>query len=138
MFSGCFRKSPNNASIENYFNVKVESNNNNGGRGILTTKIKVDNNLKDIQTIDVTGNKIFGGKFECTTLREICMRAVYKMFFGQNLVICQRLGIENNDIIYVRKQPLVTNFGRFILAENYLPSQLHFQVNLMQKRIILR
>ena len=100
------------------------------------TTIAVDKKLAVIQTFDVVGREIFGAKFEPTTLKEFSLRAAFKLFFGKNSVVAKSLGsriIGNVDLIYVRKQPSLTNFGRTAVQLNILPQHLQQQAGLLKR-----
>lgn len=93
-----------------------------------STKIRIDKNLRLVQTFDVREGQLVGAKSELTTLKEFCLRATYRLFFGENSTIARSLEQKNGDLIYVRKKPQMTEFGKTISDDKHLPVHLQHQV----------
>ena len=66
---------------------------------------------------------------QLTTLKEFALRAIYRLTFGENSTIARSLGQNDGQLIYVRKQMQLTEFGKIILKEICLPQDLQRQRN---------
>ena len=74
-------------------------------------------------------NQHKGGINKPTTLKEFALRALYRLTFGQNSTIARSLGQNDGQLIYVRKQPELTEFGKIISKEFCLPQDLQNQAS---------
>ena len=76
----------------------------------------------------VVTNDCKGQMNSATTLKEFALRAIYRLTFGENSTIAKSLGQNDGQLIYVRKQTQLTEFGKIILKEICLPQDLQNQV----------